>query len=91
MTEEQKAAVDATWPDGRVVYYEGDDPEGFAAAMLSEYGIDVRVATPYCWCEQGHPQSWGEGTCRPLGGRAFFIPAGLVGAIYGSDRWQLGS
>ena len=29
-------------PDARLVYYEGDDLEGFAAEMLTEFGIDVK-------------------------------------------------
>ena len=36
--------ADATWrdlfPDGRVIFYEGDDPEGFRAQIRTEFGFD---------------------------------------------------
>jgi hypothetical protein len=28
------------------LYYEGDDPDGFAAEVLDEFGIDVRAPIP---------------------------------------------
>jgi hypothetical protein len=39
---ERVSAWDFLCPDGAVRYYEGDDPDGFAAEMLERYGFDVR-------------------------------------------------
>jgi hypothetical protein len=76
---DDKRQWDELCPDGAIRYYEGDDPDGFAAEMLALYNIDVRELAPTelfaGWDEE----------------RSFFIPAGLVGEIYGSDRWPLGS
>ena len=39
-----------TWqdlfPDGRRLFYEGDDPEGFRQEILDEFGFDVRTPDP---------------------------------------------
>ncbi len=29
------------WPNGRHIYYEGGEPEAFAAAIKDEFGLDV--------------------------------------------------
>jgi hypothetical protein len=29
------------YPDGRVLFYEGDDPAGFIAEMKEQFGLDV--------------------------------------------------
>jgi hypothetical protein len=74
------------YPEGRVVYYEGDDPEGFRSEMLDEFGFDAAI--PYdCGQVEGirlRPTNW-------EGNRNFHIPAGLVRAVYGSERWPLGT
>jgi hypothetical protein len=71
------------------VFYEGDDPDGFAQEMKDEFGFDVH-----------HPDEYGrdlwEMTVQGDDGdewlmRQFFIPPGLVEAVYGSGRWELGS
>src|SRR5262249_48235807 len=71
-----------TWddlhPNGRIVFYEGDDPDGFAAEMRT-LGIDVRAPIPDGWST-----TWDTA-------RVFFIPPGHVEEIYGSERWKLGS
>ena len=59
--------------------------------MLDLYGIDVRAPFP-----EGFEGRLGWDT---LGGQPdpgvsayqFHIPAGLVGEIYGTERWPLGS
>jgi hypothetical protein len=66
---------DEYFPEGRDVFYEGDDPAGFAVEMRELYGIDVTASGD--WSEE---DGWG-----------FEIPAGLVEEIYGSDRWVIGS
>ena len=93
---------DADWddlrPNGRVVYYEGDDPDGFAAEML-ELGIDVHSPCPWePWDPTGELKPAGSQFGKPSFdldpfGRTymFFIPPGRVEEIYGSERWLLGS
>lgn len=73
-----RATWDDLWPEGRVGFYEGSDPDGFADDVENEFGIDVT--------EGGTNKTWDEDH-----GFSFFIPPGLVGAIYGSERWPLGS
>lgn len=67
-------------PNGAIRYYEGDDPDGFATEMRARYGFDVTEAYEDQWVRT----NWQES-------RSFAIPAGLVGEIYGSERWPLGS
>jgi hypothetical protein len=35
------------FPEGRVIYYEGNDPAGFAKEMKQKYSLDVQV-TLHC-------------------------------------------
>jgi len=72
---------DDLMPYGRVVFYEGDDPESFAQEVHEEFGIDVTAPAPANWEYQ--PDWEGAGS--------FFIPPGQVQAVYGSRRWPLGS
>jgi hypothetical protein len=92
--------TDITWrelcPDGAIRYYEGDDPEGFRAEIKAEFGLDV--ADEYdepgvlpikfgTWREvngRGEP-------CEPWQDLRFFCPPEHIDAIYGSERWPLGS
>jgi hypothetical protein len=79
------STTELTWddlcPQGRVVFYEGDDPDRFAAEMAA-LGIDVRADLPAPWRPE---YAWYPD------GYAFHLPAGRVEEIYGSDRWELGS
>lgn len=68
-----------TWsqmfPDGRTIFYEGPDPEGFRQQVIAEFGFDP--ATNSTWnAERG----W-----------QFHCPPEHLDAIYGSNRWQMGS
>ena len=67
---------DEQYPNGVERFYDDDDPEGFRAKMLKEFRFDVEVGDG-CWSEEG--------------GWEFSIPAGLVGKVYGFNRWPLGS
>jgi hypothetical protein len=72
-----------TWntaaPNGAHRYYEGGDPGGFVAEMKAEFGFDPST----------HEQ-WDELiNGKPI--RGFDIPAGLVQAVYSSERWVIGS
>jgi hypothetical protein len=82
-----------TWDDlnedGRFNFYEGDEPEAFAAEMLAEFGIDVHKTDRYgsdTWEELIED---GDGGTHPA--RYFFIPERLRKAVYLSGRWRLGS
>lgn len=70
--------------DGRQIFYEGDDPEGFAATVNEEFGLDV--TSDHSW---GELVDEGEGDCFTSHG--FVCPANLLGEIYYSGRWPMGS
>jgi hypothetical protein len=88
--------TDETWdpfPEGRTVFYEGDDPAGFVAEMLS-LGIDVYATPPDLgtgptWSYFDKPELW-PGYDEENGWR-FFVPAGRVDEICGSDKWSIGT
>jgi hypothetical protein len=91
MTTESTART-ANWdeicPDGALRYYEGDDPDGFAAEMLELYNLDVRAPRPAGW--EGRTSWDSEFEGEP--DRIFYIPPGLVEEIYGAGhRWPIGS
>jgi hypothetical protein len=72
------------WPDGRHIYYEGDEPEAFAATLKDAFGLDV-TSDP----------AWGEVIDDSEGDSfvsyGFDCPSRLLGDIYYSDRWPIGS
>jgi len=72
------------WPNGRHIYYEGSEPEAFAATIKDEFGLDVTS-----------DRAWGQIIDDSEGGSfvsyGFDCPAGLLGDIYYSDRWPIGS
>jgi hypothetical protein len=72
-----------TWkelfPDGRTIFYEGEDPDEFVAEMKRRFGFDPSTVRPppgdgFVACRM----SWDE--CR-----AFYCPPHLLDAIYGDD------
>jgi hypothetical protein len=72
------------WPDGRNIYYEGDEPEVFAATVEHEFGLDV--TSDEAWGQEiGDPE---EGSFLSYG---FHCPSNLLGVIYYGDRWSMGS
>jgi hypothetical protein len=91
----------APCPDCFIRYYEGDDPDGFAAEMLAEFGIDVHApdAEPGEWQLVGGADPWDHrvtgvdenGVAYDYPMRAFILPGGLFDEIYLSGRWPLGS
>jgi hypothetical protein len=64
-------------PDGRTVFYEGDDPEGFAEEMKTKFGIDLAGT-------KIDGLSWEEN-------QALHCPAHLLDEIYGSGKYRMGS
>jgi hypothetical protein len=49
--------------------------------MMELFGIDVTAGSEEQWAEWGERWDWHN--------RSFFIPPGLVEAVYGSERWPL--
>ncbi len=102
----------ASWsdlfPDGRDIFYEGDDPVGFVNTIKAEFGFDPSadpnwgVSFP---AEDGYDPDappWVPETGRtysrdeiPPHGEftsyQFRCPAEHLDAIYGSDRFPMGS
>jgi hypothetical protein len=73
-----------TWgelfPDGRMIFYEGDDPSGFVEQIRAEFGFDPSA-----------DERWGDRDEHPINRYRFWCPSEHMDAIYGSDRWPMGS
>ena len=71
------------YPDGREIFYEGDDPAGFAATVRDRFGFDPSATA-----------TWGE---TLFDGRetfqsyAFHCPAEHLDTLYGTGEYPLGS
>jgi hypothetical protein len=83
-----------TWrelhPEGRSIFYEGDDPQGFCREIQAEFGFDPSADA--LWEE--HASAAGYDTSRGFGWetcQCFWCPPEHLDAIYGSGRWPLGS
>lgn len=74
------------FPDGRHIFYEGDDPDGFEKIMKDEFGIDL--AAQKSWREPIEPDRPGG---EPFISYGFFCPPEHLDAVYGTDRFTLGS
>lgn len=81
--------ADTTWlslyPEGRHIFYEGDGPAGFARQILAEFGFSV----------DDNP-GWGEQFAEDDDGPSFtsysfHCPPEHLDAIYGGDRFPMGS
>lgn len=75
------------FPEGRVIYYEGDDPDWFRAEIRAEFGFDP-----------GDDAGWGEWVGSEPRHRpgsyqsySFHCPPEHLAAIYESGRWVMGS
>ena len=90
--------VDDLYPDGRLLWYEGDDPDGFAAEMMTRFGLDVTAPIPdFMRDEFHHNFPWGtvladEDGSEPLSFYEFYCPPELLDNIYGDDvPWPIGT
>lgn len=76
----------ATWaelfPNGRDIFYEGDDPDGFAEEIAVKYGFDPRTDRRWWDVIDGE---------EPFVAYQFHCPAHLLDAIYGNSAYPLGS
>jgi hypothetical protein len=81
-THEPSALVTGAWsalfPEGREIFYEGDNPEEFAATIKAELDFDPSKDNP----------RWGEVVHVSY---AFHCPPEHLDAIYGGDRFPMGS
>lgn len=74
------------FPDGRWVFYEGDDPDGFADEMVAKFGFDPRKDNPSWGAEHGELEDEGKFTSYQ-----FLCPGRCIDQVYGSDEYPLGS
>jgi hypothetical protein len=87
LTPAQIAALPAwseLFPEGRHIFYEGDDPVGFVRQIKAEFGFSP-ADDPH-WGEQFEDK---EGPFSPS--YSFHCPAEHLDEIYGSDRFCMGS
>lgn len=91
--------TDTTWvslfPEGREIFYEGDDPERFRQQIKTEFGIDVAGDPCQPVGEDFAPpfskHSWTRpGWTEEMGWR-FWCPPEHLDAIYGDTRFPMGS
>jgi hypothetical protein len=70
----------ATWselfPDGRQIFYEGENPKAFVKEMKRKFGFDPSKNNP----------RWNEEY-----GYSFLCPAQHLDEIYGNDKYPMGS
>lgn len=63
------------FPNGRTVFYEGDDPKGFVREMKKKYGFDPSKG-----------RFWNK-----KNGYQFHCPAECMDEVYGNYKYPLGS
>jgi len=80
-------SADTTWaslfPYGRDIFYEGKDPVGFVRQIQAEFGFSPALDPR--WGEQIGDDTYSFASC------CFYCPAEHLDAIYGSDRFPMGS
>ena len=84
-----------TWaelfPDGRTIFYEGDDPEAFRKLVKTEFGFDPSehpgdLTGLYNRLDAPRESTWDE-----QHGWSFHCPAEHLNAIYSNSRFPMGS
>lgn len=73
------------YPDGREVFYEGDDPAGFVATVRDRFGFDP-AADP-----RWNVTIPGDATVPAFQSYAFHCPVQHLDALYGTGEYPLGS
>ena len=64
------------FPNGRWIFYEGDDPKGFVREIKEKFGFNPSKGNPH-WNKHG--------------GYQFLCPAEHLDAIYDSRKYPMGS
>lgn len=76
--EDWKRQAEAMFPNGRVIFYDGDDPEGFRKEMIEKFNFDPEKSL--------NPSMW-NARC----GYAFYCPGEHYRAVYLDDKYSVGS
>jgi hypothetical protein len=79
------------FPDGRTVFYEGGDPDGFVKTIAAEFGFDPSRVPGDLTGRYDRLDDPREPTWDDEHGWAFHCPAEHLDAIYGSGRFLVGS
>ena len=74
----QQSSWSELFPDGRFIYYEGNNPEAFVEEIKRKFGFDPSKDNP----------KWGEVISVSYG---FHCPAEYLDAIYGGSKYPMGS
>jgi hypothetical protein len=93
-----------TWaerfPEGRTLFYEGDDPGAFREQIQAEFGFDP-AECPGVYANQ--PETTDYGALNAMAAEAkqptwdedhgwqFHCPAAHLDTVYASRRWPIGS
>lgn len=64
------------FPDGRYIFYEGDDPESFVKEMKNSFGLNLT----FDWDEFKEFNAFG-----------FHCPSKFIDEIYGNGKYPMGS
>ena len=80
-----RSAWSGLFPEGRHLYYEGRDPQGFVEQVKSKYAFDP--SKDPAWGQRVEPGDGHEG----FDSFSFDCPPRLLNAIYGRLRFPLGS
>ncbi|MFG1883777.1 hypothetical protein [Micromonospora sp. NPDC049102] len=80
---EQRSAWRNLYPQGRHIFYEGDDPAGFAEEVRAEFGFDP-TADPHWGTRIGSEDNGFDSY-------SFYCPGDLLDSIYGVGRFPMGS
>jgi hypothetical protein len=72
------------FPEGRHIYYEGNEPEVFAVNVKDEFGLDVTL-------DPGWAQVIDDDEGGSFRSYRFHCPVELLGKIYYGSRWPMGS
>jgi hypothetical protein len=92
---EMNSTTETTWrelfPKGRPIFYEGDEPQQFAEEIRTEFGFDP--SADELWDGPGimvgpNGERWADVWDRT---HQFLCPPQHLDAIYGSQRWPMGS
>jgi hypothetical protein len=73
---EAKMSWTELFPDGREIFYEGDDPKGLVKKLKAGFDFDPSQNNPHWKKKYGYK---------------FFCPANLLDEIYGKDEYEMGS
>jgi hypothetical protein len=88
MSASGEVASSDLFPEGRTIFYEGTDPEGFRAEIRMAFGFDPAE-------RRGHDCLTGaempEPTWTEARGWQFHCPPEHLDAIYDSRHWPMGS